>query len=691
MVGDQLGWVAVFQELQWNRECRQALPTQGESLPLTLSSVKVGFEIRYGCRGWNLLSLCVTGLVFGLINLNVGGTESTVSAQDAARFVSFPATQTTTDDKSDDKSKEQRIGELIEMLGADQFASRQRAQMELELMGLDAFEALREAFEHPDQEVAAMARYLIHSAKVEWATENDPPLVRETLRNYDIRTTVQRKEMIDRLAGLQSREGWAPLCRIAKFEPSNSLAKYAALLLMSKRKDLTPEDSRFLVELIEKEVGQSRRDSVDWLQRFANLLTDPQADPKPWFRIAEDEHSLLDAGSDDTFHETVQSLYEWAAILGSDTKQREEALRMARGAVRIVGNDPMGLRNASYWVIDNGFPELVQEMHDENQVLFSKSAELTYCLAESYRARKMDESAEEYAALAFKNPSIGMLAARDPRAFRYFRAIGLQRRGLFDWSEREYVETLKNTRLLDNVGLVARYFYSDMLHDVGRTEDAGNVWKEIIEELEGTGEAYRQQLHAQMELANLRDPAGAIGQAYYYQGKALADKGDIVQAKIKLNHAFDNDPDNADVLIAMYHLEGDEQWRRTVLQRIKTCADYFQSQMVQKEQEMETGGPLSAANSRDELATMNNQYAWLISNTEGDYQLALRCSQRSLELQPNFSTYLDTLGRCYYAVGDYENAVKYQRRAVELEPFAMSLKRQLQLFETALQQQKEKP
>jgi tetratricopeptide (TPR) repeat protein len=49
------------------------------------------------------------------------------------------------------------------------------------------------------------------------------------------------------------------------------------------------------------------------------------------------------------------------------------------------------------------------------------------------------------------------------------------------------------------------------------------------------------------------------------------------------------------------------------------------------------------------------------------------------------------LGRCYYAVGDYENAIKYQRRAVELEPFAMSMKRQLQLFETELQQKKAKP
>jgi tetratricopeptide (TPR) repeat protein len=681
-VGDQLGWVAVFQNLQWNWIRLPNLSTRREVPSPTVSFSKLGHEMRYSQQPSALFSFFVAVTSWGILL-----SMSNVYAQDSVRLVALQGTDTTTGDKA----IEQRIRELIEMLGSEQFASRQRAQMELELMGLDAFEALREAFDHPDQEVAAMARYLIHSAKVEWATENDPPLVRETLRNYDVRTTVQRKEMIDRLAGLQGREGWAPLCRIAKFEPSNSLAKYAALLLMSKRKELTPDDNRILVDLIEREVGQSRRDSVEWLQRFTRLLADPKADPKPWFQIAEDEHALLDSGSDDTFHETVQSLYEWAAILGSDNNHRDEALRMARGAVRIVGNDPMGLRNAAYWVIDHGFPELVEEMNDENQALFTKSAELTYCLAESFRARKMDANADEHAELAFKNNSVGMLAARDPRAYRYFRAIGLQRRGLFDWSEREYVETLKNTRLLDNVGLVARYFYSDMLHDIGRTKDAGDVWKEILEELEGTGEPYRQQLHAQMDLANLRDPAGAISQAYYYQGKALAEKGDIVQAKIKLNYAFDNDPDNADVLIAMYHLEGDEKWRSTVRQRIKACADEFQSQMIQKEQEMETGGPLSAANSREDLATMNNQYAWLISNTEGDLQLALRCSQRSLELQPNFATYLDTLGRCYYAVGDYENAVKYQQRAVELEPFAMSMKRQLQLFETTLQQKKEKP
>ena len=36
-----------------------------------------------------------------------------------------------------------------------------------------------------------------------------------------------------------------------------------------------------------------------------------------------------------------------------------------------------------------------------------------------------------------------------------------------------------------------------------------------------------------------------------------------------------------------------------------------------------------------ENASACNQYAWLIGNTEGDFDEALRCSQKSLELQPD--------------------------------------------------------
>ena len=50
--------------------------------------------------------------------------------------------------------------------------------------------------------------------------------------------------------------------------------------------------------------------------------------------------------------------------------------------------------------------------------------------------------------------------------------------------------------------------------------------------------------------------------------------------------------------------------------------------------------------------------------------------------------HVDTLGRCYYAAGDFENAVKVQSRAVELDPHSQQMKRQLALFQEALEKKK---
>ena len=83
--------------------------------------------------------------------------------------------------------------------------------------------------------------------------------------------------------------------------------------------------------------------------------------------------------------------------------------------------------------------------------------------------------------------------------------------------------------------------------------------------------------------------------------------------------------------------------------------------------------------------THYNQLAWLIANTEGDFQEALRASRKAaLELRPNDPGLLDTLGRCYYALGDLENAVKYQSKAVEFNPHSGLMNKQLVLFQEAL-------
>ena len=81
-----------------------------------------------------------------------------------------------------------------------------------------------------------------------------------------------------------------------------------------------------------------------------------------------------------------------------------------------------------------------------------------------------------------------------------------------------------------------------------------------------------------------------------------------------------------------------------------------------------------------------NQLAWLIGNTEGDLDEALRLVQKSIELGPDNGAYYDTMGRVYYARGDYPNAVKYQSQAAELEPHSGLILKQLQFFKDQLRE-----
>ena len=85
-----------------------------------------------------------------------------------------------------------------------------------------------------------------------------------------------------------------------------------------------------------------------------------------------------------------------------------------------------------------------------------------------------------------------------------------------------------------------------------------------------------------------------------------------------------------------------------------------------------------------------NHWAWLVSNTEGDYAQAVKHSLRSLELSPDSPSYLDTLGRCYYAAGEFEDAVRVQREAVRQHPHLQVMRDQLELIESALAEHKSK-
>ena len=102
--------------------------------------------------------------------------------------------------------------------------------------------------------------------------------------------------------------------------------------------------------------------------------------------------------------------------------------------------------------------------------------------------------------------------------------------------------------------------------------------------------------------------------------------------------------------------ETDAKWKESVRQRLHQLTQKFQQQI---DEDPSDSSPY-------------NQWAWLVSNTEGDFQKAIRYSHRSLELntkgESGEASFLDTLGRCYFAAGDYENAVKNLERAIDLKP-----------------------
>ena len=88
-------------------------------------------------------------------------------------------------------------------------------------------------------------------------------------------------------------------------------------------------------------------------------------------------------------------------------------------------------------------------------------------------------------------------------------------------------------------------------------------------------------------------------------------------------------------------------------------------------------------------ATSYNQFAWLVGNTEGDFDEALRYSKKSIELKPGYGGYYDTLAHVYFAKGDYENALKTQTKAAELEPHSGQIARKLAVFRKKWEEEKE--
>ncbi len=563
-----------------------------------------------------------------------------------------------------------RLAALIAQLGAEDFTTREAAQAELAQLGLEAFDALHAAQNDNDPEVSLRARYLVRSMSVRWFHESDSPEVVKILRGYGDAPESERRNRMELLAKLSERQGIPALCRLARFETIDVLSKYAALKVMEQPASAEAAVRQDLARSIGAIMGHSKRAAANWLRVFAKTLLDPESSLPEWDALARAEQETMDKHPEKTSPELVRDLYRWQVDLLKRQGKDQEVIEVIRRTFTLLNGTPEQVKELVQWLIHAQKYEVVLEVAQKFDPMFAQSPELLYRLAEIQLklGKAVEAKATADRALNFS-----------PDSLEEHQLVGtrLQELGLHEWAEREFRHVIKSAPAGSVVEFKARFFLSELLHDQLKEQEAADMLKPVCDLMDKDEAAKETCGRAR------RDPEGVYARMHYFYSCALADQQKFAEVEERLNQALAKDSTDADALIALYRLPNQSDERKAKTKAlIDSTVTMFRQQLDQYQRAADgapTGELQNAYNAN--VALMCNQLAWLIGNTYGDYAEAVRLSQRSLELRPDYPGYLDTLGRCYYAAGDLASAVKYQSQAVKLDPNSGQMRRQLEFFQ----------
>ncbi len=560
-----------------------------------------------------------------------------------------------------DEASSEKLANLIAQLGHEDYFMRQRAQEELGRLGFAAFDALTEASRHEDLEIASRARYLLKLIRVEWTLDGDPPEVKRQFQNYEYLDAEQRQLRMRALADLPDNKGVPALCRLVRFEQSNVLSKRAALEILG-RDQAGKAPKKELVQLVLDHLGTSRRSAAAWLQCWALFGEDPEKALTHWTRLIETEQQLLRLTPAESEPRIVSALLRFRVNWLEKLKHSDEALAAMTQLIDLERGDPETLVELMQWLVGQKAWRLIDEVSAKFAVRFSSNVLLLYALAESYAARGDAAQAEKTAQRAHDLNADGL----EPHLrIHAYAALRLWKRGMFPWAQREYESVIARGRPGKYVTIKCQFELAELLHDQADDLKAGQLLKAVADAV-GKDKPGDEEVN-QLTLAEVRS------RMHYFFASHYGSVGDLPQQRKHLDQAIAANSADIDALIACYRLpEATAEYRQKTLDLIRKAADDMRNDI--------------AANPED--STLYNQYAWLIGNTEGDYDEALRYSKTSLELSPDNGGYYDTLARVYYAKGDYEKAVQTQAKATQFDPHSGQIRRQFEFFQSELERKK---
>lgn len=570
------------------------------------------------------------------------------------------------------------VAALIEQLGADDYAARERAAAQLDGIGAAAIDSLLAAAESTsgrDLEVSLRAQWL--AAAIPMIAPGDDPRVVTLLQEYRRQSFNGRVKLMRQLLRVDYDAGIEPLARIVRLERDPTESRIAAAMLAG---EWTPDDPTWpalqprilaglgtstrraaallrTVALFSQAVSADERimlarqgrDLLPGLERIGRSLAPPSPDEPPADAAVASQpmfersvvQMLVRAGLDDEATEIVRTRLEGNLALLPQADGQAAAALIDTIADTLIWSSMHGLAD-------------VGEMVKEATIAGVGRKPILYAAAACARARGRATEATRLADAAFADGEGDGMA-------RVQTGLRLVQWGQSDWASREFQNVLDDPEATPLYHAYAAIQYSEHLHDQGRNGEAVDVLRAVLEP------ARDEAGHLSALLRLGRDPVMTRSRMHFFAACAAATRGDEPGQRQALEAALSSTAKDVDAVIAMHALPDTSEEHRAHVRRLI-------AEMVKR-----IDGQIEAI---PEDTQARNEWAWLVANTEGDVAKAIAYSRATLEASPDNAAYLDTLAHCHAAANDYDLAIRAQRLAHRLEPHNRLIRLNLEKFES---------
>lgn len=573
-----------------------------------------------------------------------------------------------------DTASPEQVATLIAALGDEDYHRREAAAADLKALGPTAIDALLAAAETSgDLEVSLRARWLVEAIPFEMP--HDPPEVVKLLSRFKRRAFPERVQAMHRLLRVDDDGGIEALARVVRLDPSTAGSRVAATLLAREWRADDPAWPAIRSRIVAG-LGPAQRPAARFLAALAGFTGTDDAASRAT-SLAAAQAALADLGlvaaaqpprdaaasagderdAMDQTRQIIERCHVRMLLAGGD---RAAALEAARGIVaeaRTEDDDgETRVVEALAWAVEVGLPDVVEAVVAAPEEDRGLLLELALAHAERSCGREPAAAARFAAALG--------AAEEQPFAERLQAAMLLVKWGCTDWAVQAYDALLITADQAASETALAAVMYSEFLHDLERDAEAARC----LERLFADEPAAARRNRGPLLDAVGRDPRGTRSRMHFFESCVHRRRNDLVACRAALEQALAIYPKDVDALIGLYHLpDNTPEQRLDAVKRI-------QATLSQLEDEIQAV---------PDDATGYNEYAWLVANTEGDFEKATRYSKLSLVKSFDNASYLDTLAHCHAAAGRREAAIRAQRLAQRQEPHNQTIRRSLERFETA--------